>query len=126
VVQAKNTQASVSPRLQHAAVERYLNALEAAVPRVDLGALELALVDLEEQIEKTSDLERLALVQKRIEVKAQHKQALEDIEHFLHLENRFVAVAAEWAAAQGITYLALQRAGVPTLVLDRTGIPHPK
>ena len=129
----ENTQTAVSPRRQAASVERYLNALDAAAGfrRVDPDDLQDAIDLLDEQIEGTSDLERLGLVQKRIDVQEQLTEITEREARLEELEDEFVEVAADWAAASGITYQALQCAGVPRAVLDRTGIPqhrrgHPK
>lgn len=117
-----NAQTSVSPRAQHATVERYLNALDARGSVANPEHLEAAIDQLSEQIEATSDLERLALVQKRIEAETLLMKILEESERLELLENEFVEVASDWAAAHGVTYQAFRRVGVPVAVLDRAAI----
>jgi hypothetical protein len=130
VTRETTTQFPISPRLQKARVERYLNALDAVEgpPQVDPVNLEEAIALLDVRIEASSDIEQLALVQRRINLREQLAE-ISDRESQLveleELEDGFVEVAAEWAAAQGISYEALHRVGVPASVLDRTGIPNP-
>ena len=112
-------------RSEGRAVRRYLEALEAHKPRrgrkrtvesmkARLAAIEEALVDAE-------PLDRLHLVQERMDLEAEIASAGEKLD-LAALENDFVQAAAAYSRRKGISYSAWRELGVPAATLKRADI----
>ncbi len=114
-----------SPRKNADAVRRYLETLagakkgggrrrtpESITKRLD--AIEAALAD-------AGALQRLALLQERIDLNGQLK-ALTATPDTAGLEAEFIAAAKSYGEAKGITYAAWREMGVPAEVLKAAGI----
>lgn len=109
------------------AVRRYLEALETSKPRrgrkPSKEKLQARLAEIEEQIATAGSIERLSLVQQRID--AQERLAgLDETEDISELEAGFVEHAKPYAESKGITYAAFREVGVPAAVLQQAGIPR--
>lgn len=79
--------------------------------RAELARTAEALTD-----ESLSNLRRLDLVQKQLDLTAAVSN------HNTDLEDEFVAFAREWSEKRGTSYAAWRAMGVPAAVLDRAGI----
>ena len=112
-------------RDQGRAVRRYLEALEAHKPRRgrkrSADSLKKRLDEVESEIAVADPLQRLRLVQERIDLQAAlaASESKVDLEG---LEKEFVAAAAPYSDRKGISYSAWREIGVPAAVLERAGI----
>ena len=111
-------------RDQGRAVRRYLEALEQHRPRRGRKrtkeSIERRLAAVEERLEAAGALDRLHLVQERMDLQAE--LACGDGVDMHELEEAFVAAAADYGARRGITSAAWREAGVSPSVLRRAGI----
>jgi hypothetical protein len=117
---------SRSPRKNADAVRRYLETLDAGKAKgrrrtpesiaKRLAAIDAALAD-------AGALQRLGLVQERIDLNAQ-LQALSAGPDTSALQAEFVAAAKAYGEAKGIGYAAWREMGVPADVLKAAGIPQ--
>lgn len=116
-----------------AAVRRYLEALAAKPvrrgrPRAsrDAAAVLARIGHVEERLRDAGGLERLRLIQERIDLRAEladtEPTGPEAAEMRGLLEERFVEVAAMYSLRKGLTRAAWREAGVPSRVLDEAGI----
>lgn len=78
----------------------------------------IAQVDTE--LAEATSLERLTLIQRRLDLTAALAQASAESDE--DLEATFIKVAAGWGARKGITYQAWRESGVPARVLKQAGI----
>ena len=116
-------------RAQSRAVRRYLDALDAQQstrtrqrdPEVIQTRLDDVRADL--QAGEESSIRRLQLIQERIDLEAELDalQALSPVD-LDTLENDFVAHAAGYSEAKGISYASWREFGVPAATLKRAGI----
>jgi uncharacterized protein YicC (UPF0701 family) len=112
-------------RSESRAVKAYLEALDQNRPRrgrkrtPDSVTKRLAAID--EQLEDASPLQRLQLVQERMDLQR-------ELEHFgttvdlSALEAEFVTTASKYAKRKGISYAAWRELGVSADVLKKAGI----
>lgn len=115
-----------------AAVRRYLEALAAKPtrgrPRAsrDAATVLARIAHVEERLHDAGGLERLHLLQERIDLRAEladtEPTGPEAAEMRGLLEERFVEVAAMYSLRKGLTRAAWREAGVPSRVLDEAGI----
>ena len=113
-------------REQGRAVRRYLEALEQHRPRRGRKrtkeSVERRLAAAEKRLEAASPLDRLHLVQERMDLQAELAGMSGGVVDMNELEEGFVAGAADYGARRGITYAAWRAAGVSPSVLRRAGI----
>ena len=112
-------------RDQGRAVRRYLEALEAHKPRRGRKrspeSLKKRLDEVESEIAVSDPLQRLRLVQERLDLQAA-LEASESKVDLDQLEKEFVDAAAPYSDRKGISYSAWREIGVPAAVLERAGI----
>ena len=105
-------------------VRRYLEALVSNRPRPGRKrggpAIEARLATIESELAKATGVERLKLVQERIDLQTELSAA--DPEGQAALEDGFVAVAASYSSRRGISRAAWRELGVPPAVLRRAGL----
>lgn len=114
-------------RAQGRAVRDYLEALEASKPRPGRKAtpesVSKRIAAISEQIEDASPVQRVSLIQQRMDLEAQMASfdAVVDIDA---LEKAFVDIAAAYSASKGISYAAWREAGgaVPFRAALRTPV----
>lgn len=107
-------------------VRAYLEALERSTRGrgrpITREGLEKRIADIGNRIETEKDpLDKLALVQKKIDLQQQLKDLDQPID-IAALEDEFVGVAAEYGAAKRISVEAWLELKVPRSVLKRAGI----
>lgn len=113
-------------RAQGLAVKNYLEALESQKPRrgrprtPDMVEQQIVMVDV--QLNDAPPLERLKLIQRRLDL----EQVLEELNapqvDLTALEAAFVESAAAYSKSQGISYEAWRKFGVDPAVLKRAGL----
>lgn len=112
-------------RDQGRSVRAYLEALESNKPKRGRKrtkeTIELRLVKIGDEIESAAPLQRLQLIQERIDLEAELSR-MDDVADISELENEFVRVASAYADRKGITYSAFRELGVSAAVLKRAGI----
>lgn len=111
-----------TPHQQASVVNRYLTALANGEigSRRTTERTEQALADvnytLTEHADELTPVQRLDLVQWRIELEAALDNGHDDI------ESRFISCAAAYSERKGVTYAAWREMGVPARVLREAGI----
>lgn len=109
------------------AVRRYLEALDRNKPkrgrRRTPGSIRKRLDAIAAAVDTASALQRLALVQERIDLERELR-SLEASADVGSLEAAFVSVAKDYGEAKGISYTAWRELGVPAEVLRTAGIPQ--
>jgi hypothetical protein len=112
-------------RRQGQAIRRYLEALEAHRPKRGRTrtseSVERRLLAIDEEIQISSPLDRLHLIQERMDLEKELEtlQASVDLDQ---LEDGFVEAAADYGDRKGITYAAWRELGVSPDLLTRAGI----
>ncbi|MBP8182178.1 MAG: hypothetical protein KAZ88_14490 [Acidimicrobiia bacterium] len=112
-------------RRQGQAIRRYLEALEAHRPKRGRKrtseSVERRLLAIDEEIQISSPLDRLHLIQERMDLEKELEtlQASVDLDQ---LEDGFVEAAADYGDRKGITYAAWRELGVSPDLLTRAGI----
>jgi hypothetical protein len=113
-------------REQGRVVRRYLEALESHRPKrgrkrtPESIAKRLAAID--EQLATADPLNRLHLVQERLDLERELASSEGDGADFEELEEAFVEVAASYSERKGLTYQAWRSTGVAPGVLKAAGI----
>ena len=112
-------------RNQGRAVRAYLEALDAHRPKRGRkrtpDSMRARLTKIESALETADPMERLLLVQERIDLQAAI-EAAETTVDMSSLEDGFVDAAANYGGRKGITYSAWREVGVPAAALKRAGI----
>jgi uncharacterized protein YicC (UPF0701 family) len=112
-------------RSESRAVKAYLEALDQNRPRrgrkrtPDSVKKRLAAIDT--QLEDASPLQRLQLVQERMDLQRELEQ-LGTTVNLSALEAEFVTTASKYARRKGISYAAWRELGVPADVLKKAGV----
>lgn len=105
-------------------VRRYLEALSVNRPKPGrkrtVASMEARLALVEAELAKATGVERLKLVQERLDLQAE--LAAHDPEGSAELESGFIAVAASYSRRRGISREAWRELGVPVAVLRQAGI----
>lgn len=113
-------------RDQGRAVRRYLEALELNRPkrgrRRTSQSVERRLEEVEKRLIEASPVDRLHLIQERLDLQAELAAMDGSGIDVAGLEEEFVQAAAEYGSRRGLTYAAWRAAGVPPGVLRRAGI----
>jgi len=106
-------------------VRRYLEALEAHKPRRGRKrkpeSMQKRLAAIEAQLPDADPLNRLQLVQERMDLSRQ-LEVVDSSVDLRALEDEFVKAAPGYSQRKGITYAAWREAGVDAGVLRRAGI----
>lgn len=107
------------------AVRRYLDALEQQRPRRGRKrtpeSIRRRLAAIAEQLDAATPLQRLQLVQERLDLAAE-LEALDTKVDLSALEADFVKVAKDYSQRKGISYAAWRELGVPADVLKQAGV----
>lgn len=110
-------------------MRRYLTALESNRPKRGrkrtAESVTRQLAAVEEQLESADPIQRLSLIQRRMDLTAE----LERMDHkvdLTELETDFIEVAAGYGQRKGITYAAWREIGVSAAVLRSAGIGRSK
>jgi len=107
------------------AVRRYLDALDQNRPRRGRKrtpeSIKRRLGAISEQLDSASPLQRLQLVQERLDLTAELDQLGAKVD-LSALERDFAKVAKEYSQRKGISYAAWRELGVPADVLKKAGI----
>ncbi len=110
-----------------AAVRRYLEALENHRPKRGRkrtpDSVRKQLDAIEERLASASALQRLRLVQERIDLKRE-LASMEVGADLGKLEAEFVKAAKGYSEAKGISYTAWRELGVSADVLKKAGVPR--
>jgi serine/threonine protein phosphatase PrpC len=112
-------------RTESRAVKSYLEALDQTRPRrgrkrtPESITKRLAVID--SQLDEVSALQRLQLVQERMDLQREREQMGTTVD-LSALERAFVKTAAKYAQRKGISYAAWRELGVPADVLKQAGI----
>ena len=118
-------QALAEGREQGRAVRRYLEALEAHKPKRGrkrtTQSIQKRLATIEQQLTSADPLNRLQLVQERMDLERELAQQEQKVD-LRGLEAEFVAAAAAYGDRKGISYAAWRAAGVDPAVLRKAGI----
>jgi serine phosphatase RsbU (regulator of sigma subunit) len=113
-------------RDQGRAVRRYLDALEQNRPRRGRKrtreSVERRLQDVESRLAEAEPMDRLHLIQERLDLQAELASMAGNGVDMSALEEAFVEAAAEYGSRRGLGYAAWREAGVPPAVLRRAGI----
>ena len=114
-----------SARAQSKVIKDYLEALERNKPRRGRKrtreTVEKQLALVESQLIDADPLDRLHLIQKRIDLETELVNLKNKVD-IGELETRFVAAAKEYSERKGISYDAWHALGIPNEVLEKAGI----
>lgn len=112
-------------RTQGRVVRNYLEALEAHKPKRGRKrtpeSMQKQLDRIEVEIPEADPLQRLQLIQKRIDLQAELEASGETVD-LTGLETGFVAAAKGYGERKGISYEAWRQLGVPAAALRAAGI----
>jgi uncharacterized protein YicC (UPF0701 family) len=107
------------------AVRKYLDALDQNRPRRGrkrtTESIKRRLDAISKQLTDASPLQRLQLVQERMDLRAELEQLGAKVD-LSALEREFAKVAKAYSQRKGISYAAWRELGVPANVLKRAGI----
>lgn len=117
--------AMIQGRTETRVVRHYLEALETVKKtggrRRSRETLQKKLTAVEQQLESADTVDRLHLVQDRIDLVKAIETAERNVD-IEELESAFVEVAASYSERKGISYQAWREVGVPSKVLQAAGI----
>lgn len=99
-------------------VSLYLRSLEGDTASPE--EIRRKIAKLTEKIAKTSGVNKLRLIQDRLDLRSR----LNNIKDTTSLEERFIAVAAQFSVENGISWSAWRVIGVPVKVLEAAKIPR--
>jgi uncharacterized protein YicC (UPF0701 family) len=112
-------------RTESRAVKSYLEALDQTRPRRGRKrtpeSIAKRLTAIDAQLDEVSALQRLQLVQERMDLQRELEQMGTTVD-LSALEGAFVKTAAKYAQRKGISYAAWRELGVSADVLKRAGI----
>lgn len=112
-------------RAESRSVKKYLEALEQNRPkrgrRRTKEGIEARLAQIETDLPTTAPLQRVKLIQERMDLSRELNTSEEPID-ISGLEDGFVAVAKSYSEHQGISYAAWRELGVSAAVLKRAGV----
>ncbi len=112
-------------REQGRVVRNYLEALELAKPRRGRKrtsqSIQRRLAAIEAQLVGAGALQRLQLVQERMDLESELASS-EEVVDIASLEKGFVKVAKGYGARKGVSYSAWRAVGVSASVLQKAGI----
>ena len=117
----KNT---LSPQAETSIVRTYLEGLcEQARPsgRRTTTYLHNRIAAIDVELESASPLDRLLLIQERMDCEADLESRTDDAGRAAN-EERFLEVAASFSERKGVSYKAWRQAGVPATVLRKAGV----
>lgn len=112
-------------KVQHQAIERYLNALEFAKPRRGRPRkpelLEMRLKEIGSVYSLADAVGKVTLIQERINLQRE-LLSIRGRTEIAEAEEAFLAVVVDYSERRGITWAAWAQAGVPLTVLKRSGL----
>jgi hypothetical protein len=121
----EHKQALAEGRSQGRAVRHYLEAIEDSKPKRGRKrtpeSIEKRIVAIGEALPGASPVQKLELVQEKINLEAELNSAGAEVD-LGDLETAFVEAAAAYGERKGISYRAWRSVGVPAAVLKRAGI----
>ena len=121
----EHKEALAEGRRQGASVRRYLEALDAHRPKRGRKrtseSIQKRLATVEASIPTASPVERLQLIQERMDLQAE-LASMDDTVDLASLETEFAAAAKGYGERKGISYAAWRAVGVSPSVLKRAGI----
>lgn len=121
----EHKQALAEGRTQGRAIREYLDALNTYQPKRGRkrtpDSIKNRLEAIENALPTADTLSRLKMVQERMDLE-RSLDALNVGDELLDLQDKFIAVAAQYGARKGITYGAWRSLGVPVEVLREAGI----
>lgn len=113
-------------RTQGRAVRVYLEALDASRPKRGrkrtAESIKARLAKVEAEIPDAAPVQRLQLVQERMDLEAELAAASAPTVDLEALEKEFVDAAKGYSERKGISYAAWREAGVPAATLKAAGI----
>lgn len=113
-------------RTQGRAVRVYLEALDASRPKRGRKrtpeSIRSRLAKVEAEIPDAAPVQRLQLVQERMDLEAELAAAAAPTVDLEALEKEFVEAAKGYSVRKGISYAAWREAGVPAATLKAAGI----
>jgi hypothetical protein len=116
---------SLDPRKAASAVRQYLEALEASRPKrgrqITPESIKARLASLEEQIKSAAPMQRLKLIQQRLDLEKTAASIGEAVD-LSKLEEKFVEAAKTYSEKAKITYTAWREMGIPAELLKKAGI----
>jgi uncharacterized protein YicC (UPF0701 family) len=122
---AQHKAALAEGRAEGRAVKTYLEALEQNRPRRGRkrtpDSIKKRLAAIDAQFEEVSALQRLQLVQERMDLQRELEQLGAKVD-LTALETSFVKTAAKYAQRKGISYAAWRELGVSADVLKKAGV----
>lgn len=117
--------AMAAGRAESRAVRSYLEALEMSRPRRGRKrtpeSIQQRLSTIASEIDDAEPMDRLKLVQERLDLEAELASMGESID-LTELEAEFVKVASSYAKRNGISYAAWREVGVEPAVLKAAGV----
>lgn len=123
---ASHKAALAEGRAQGRAVRVYLEALDANRPKRGRKrtpeSIKSRLDKVEAEIPDAAPLQRLQLVQERMDLEAELEAAAAPTVDLDSLEKEFVSAAPGYSRRKGISYAAWREAGVPAATLKAAGI----
>ena len=123
----EHRQANEQARIENRAVSAYLSALENNRPKrgrkPNKESVQKKLDDVKSRYESATPLQRVQLIQKRINLE-QTLKSLTESNEMDSLESAFVGVVKPYSKRKGISYQAWREVGVPPAVLKRGGVPY--
>lgn len=118
-----------SSRAQSKIIRDYLEALERNRPRRGRkrtrDTVEKQLTLVETQLQNADSLDKLHLIQRRIDLEAELVNLKNKVD-IGELESRFISTAKEYSDRKGLSYEAWHALGIQNDILDRAGIAVPK
>lgn len=122
---AEQKESLLEGREQSKIVRQYLEAIEVSKPKRGrkrtLESITKQLTTIDNTLKNTNPLNRLHLIQKRLELDAELDR-IKNGPDLKQLEAQFVGVAREYSKRKGITFPAWKELGVNADVLARAGI----
>jgi hypothetical protein len=113
-------------REQGRLIRTYLDALESTKPKRGRkrtpDSVKRRLATMNTELPGASGLDRVHLIQERMDLEAELEQLQGGAVDVSELEADFVKVAADYGTRKGISYTAWREAGVDAAVLKKAGI----
>ncbi len=124
-VSPEHKEAIILGKQRSTIVRQYLDSLSGTGPsrtrKVNPETIKAKIAKIEEDLKGAGSLQRLSLIQKRINLEEQLEPAEQD-DQIQELETRFIEIAAAYSESKNISTKAWREVGVPPNVLTKAGI----